>query len=62
MSINLLRETIYARYEPKEKFDYKNFRHVLVVTIAAIPLTSMLILLALIIIARVKAAGHLPFL
>lgn len=43
-----------------QKFDVKNVGHLAIITLAAVPLTSILIILFVIAFARLKAAFNLP--
>ena len=61
MAVDLVQELVNNDIDPFEKFDRHNFRHVLIITIASIPLTSILIILFIVAVVKTKSGGFESF-
>lgn len=61
MAADLVQELVSNQIDPFEKFDRHNFKHLLVITIASIPLTSILIIMFIVAVVKIKTGGFGSF-
>ena len=57
MAVDLVQELVRDQINPYENFNRHNIRHLLVIIIASVPLTSILIIVFIVAVVRIKTGG-----